>query len=250
MKLYELLLLLQLQIHSKCEFAEKNVEIKLAEEAAAQAAQAAAAAVGAAAAAAEASSPESLSVSASVPARKLSGSSLSDSVRAQLASTAAAAGTPADAPVAAPPSKTEFEYVPQSYEWEGADEEIVGKSSSARSKKLPTARFGVGHLLCHKETLFLMKSRWDNLISSFYDPKCDTFDPTKLPDVYGQTPNCGVVRRCIAFRHWSFTRFCCLLFVFLCRLYQVRCASQYGLLIRDSSSVLCHQARGRFCCSQ
>lgn len=40
------------------------------------------------------------------------------------------------------------------------------------------------HLLCHGETLLLVKQRWDQLINLFYNPKTDTFDATKVPDIY------------------------------------------------------------------
>ena len=66
--------------------------------------------------------------------------------------------------------------------WYPGDEEIVG--SQHKFKKQPARRFAADHLLCHQETLFLLKTRWDRLIQAFYDPMSRSFDPTKIPDVY------------------------------------------------------------------
>ena len=70
-----------------------------------------------------------------------------------------------------------FEYV-----FDEGDEEIVG--SQHKFKRQPARRFAADHLLCHQETLFLLKTRWDRLIQAFYDPTSRSFDPTKIPDVY------------------------------------------------------------------
>jgi predicted glycoside hydrolase/deacetylase ChbG (UPF0249 family) len=39
-------------------------------------------------------------------------------------------------------------------------------------------------LLCQKEALVLMRERWDKLYQEFYDPTTDTFDTTKIADLY------------------------------------------------------------------
>ena len=204
MKLYELLLMLQVQIHSKCEFAEKNTDKEEREKAAAAAATekaaAEAAAAAATAAAAAAANPDDASVSSTLSSgtphhRKVSGGSaaLLDAGSKGVAGASAgdkqsSASTSAGSSTAAPSDKpatstTEFEYV---YEFDDdLDVEIMGKNfKKSRKEGAVQQRFGIGYLLCHKETLYLMKTRWDNLISSFYDPVSDTFDPTKLPDVY------------------------------------------------------------------
>lgn len=61
------------------------------------------------------------------------------------------------------------------------DEEIVGTHQKI---KRSDRQFPVDHELCGGETLLLLKSRWDKLISDFYDSEKQTFDPTKIPDVY------------------------------------------------------------------
>ncbi len=181
MKLYDLLLLLQLQIHSKCEWAEKNKEIVAKEiaqkEQQTNAANAAAAAAAAGGETAGVEGNVSSQLTPTAPHRKMSGSSTSLDV-SKASSSSSSSSAPSEKK---PAASTEFEYV---YEWEDGDEEIVGKNSNFNLRRSPQARFGTGYLLCHKETLFLMKSRWDSLITSFYDPENDTFDPTKLPDVY------------------------------------------------------------------
>jgi hypothetical protein len=69
-----------------------------------------------------------------------------------------------------------FEYV-----FEEGDEEIVGSHQKIAKKE---RKFPYDYELCGGETLLLLKSRWDKLISDFYDTETQAFDPTKIPDVY------------------------------------------------------------------
>ena len=206
-KLYELLLQLQAQIHSKCEWAEKNtppaptlppMALSSNEED-------------------DTNISSTKSDPSSSSSHSLSRGSIFSGSSTNLTKDLTATGSGSSAPASASSSSkakasTEFEYV---YEWEGSsgtgstndanttagtDDNGEGSSGSGTSKvnkmKRPQAtRFGLGHLLCHKETLFLMKSRWDNLISSFYDVKTNSFDPTKIPDVYGQSERGSTIRK-------------------------------------------------------
>jgi len=187
MKLYELLLLLQVQIHSKCEFAEKQVVVE-EEPAPTTINSAPPMKDGAEEGATAAAGPHHRRERTELISRGGGGGDRSDGGSASSSSSAAATGSGGSGnPPEGEKASTEFEYV-----WEDGDEEVVGKggpggaaaAAARRARKAAPVRFGTGHLLCHRETLYLMKSRWDNLILSFYDPQSDTFDPTKLPDVY------------------------------------------------------------------
>jgi hypothetical protein len=186
MKLYELLLLLQVQIHSKCEFAEKQVVVE-EEPAPTTINSAPPMKDGAEEGATAAAGPHHRRERTELISRGGGGGDRSDAGSASSSSSSAATGGSGGNPPEGEKASTEFEYV-----WEDGDEEVVGKggpggaaaAAARRARKAAPVRFGTGHLLCHRETLYLMKSRWDNLILSFYDPQSDTFDPTKLPDVY------------------------------------------------------------------
>jgi hypothetical protein len=207
MKLYDLLLLLQQQIHSKCEWAAAAAEKAAAAAAAAAAEEEAAAGSGAGdgqstpsvanrkMSAGSAALQEGVKGAAASPAAaagassSASSSSTSSSTSTSSSNTSAAAAAAAVEAPSNEKASTEFEYVLDTgleYTFEDGDEEIVGRNTHFKLRRAPTARFGTGYLLCHKETLFLMKARWDSLIAAFYDRETDAIDPTKLPDLYGQ----------------------------------------------------------------
>jgi len=52
------------------------------------------------------------------------------------------------------------------------------------SSEIKTETYEQDHLLCHSETLLMMKSRWDKLLFEFYDKRSGWFNPTKIPDIY------------------------------------------------------------------
>jgi inositol hexakisphosphate/diphosphoinositol-pentakisphosphate kinase len=80
------------------------------------------------------------------------------------------------------------------FEWKQAEhdpypvldifEEYTPPEGHMRSREQNGAVFPMDHMLCHGESLLTMKERWDELINSFYDPKTDRFNPTKIPDAY------------------------------------------------------------------
>ena len=180
--LYHLLKQLQTQIHSKCEFADKAQRFK------------------------QQSQDGERAEHASTPSPASASTSVSVSASDDAASFAAASSPSASSLAPAPPSSSQrprrlsisggsakagggggggggdvFEYV-----FEAGDEEIVGHHH--KIVKQTPRRFAADHLLCHGETLFLLKTRWDRLISAFYDPVSRSFDPTKIPDVYDCFP--------------------------------------------------------------
>jgi len=187
MKLYDLLLQLQQQIHSKCEWAVKEHAAAAAAAEKAAAAAAAAAAEGGADPSPHADGPPA----AALPNRKLSGTgaALLEGVKGAQSSHSSSAPPSSSSAAEKAAASTEFEYVLSDgaveYTFEDGDEEIVGRNTNFKlRRRAQPARFGTNYLLCHKETLFLMKARWDSLIAAFYDPVKDTIDPTKLPDLY------------------------------------------------------------------
>ena len=195
--LYHLLKQLQTQIHSKCEFADKAQRFKQqsqegerTDHASASASTTASASATAADDAATPAATPAASPAASSPSG--SGATLapappSSSQRPRRLSIGGGGSIKAGGGGGGGGGGDVFEYV-----FEAGDEEIVGHHH--KILKQAPRRFAADHLLCHGETLFLLKTRWDRLISAFYDPVSRSFDPTKIPDVY----DCNTTRAHLA----------------------------------------------------